>query len=71
MGAIDVSFGPAVGTASFSGRVHAIAARHIPGPLDPTPDGTGLGAFVVPILLGRAGGGEEKSKSGVPILVLT
>jgi len=67
MGAIDASFGPAVGTASFSGRVHAVAARHIPVPLDPTPAGTGLGAFVVPILLGRAGEGEEKSRSGITI----
>jgi len=47
-------------------------AQHIHVLLDPTPGGTGLGAFVAPILLGRAGEGEEKikSKSGIPIPIV-
>jgi len=45
--------------------------RHIHVPLTPITARTTLGAFIFPILQGRAGRGEEKSKSGIPILVVT
>jgi len=64
---------PGVGSSGQRTSCPTPRAQHIPVLLDPTPDGTGLGAFVGPILQKRAGEGEEKSKSksGVPVLVVT